>query len=322
MFASQLSGPLLAALLIGVSAAADEIGTVHFNQTWIEDRARLVELDDPMRAFAMIFARLPETARVYPTENYYYFRFAANGRDYAGNFRLHPVERDEGLINFAFFDTTDPTWFRHLLLGAKDGVEVERVGDLSYDVGFGGRTVRFDLNPLPQTGGAPLGPGETHLGRGFDESGMVFQLVFDTGSNGFLWVLDPEQPAPLELVPMGPDLDVHVASGFVFLRDGARHVLVAIDSAQSLRNTYYDGPFDQLPDNWLPETPFQDLVFRMSPELRGRMNARGEFEGGESRIAIAPYMHYRSLSEVWERVAGCRAMPGNQRLACIQTPHH
>jgi len=109
----------------------------------------------------------------------------------------------------------------------------------------------------------------------------------------------------------------------VFLRQDnpKRHVLIAIDAAQVVRNTYFDGPFDQLPDNWLPDTEFQSLAFRMSPALQGRMNERGEFEGGASRIAIAPYHQYVQLSEVWQRVEGCRGQ-GTEQLACILPPNH
>ena len=313
---------VVAALLSPTVAPGDEIGKVHFNQTWIEDMARNVDVEDPHKIFAAIFAQLPELANVYPTENYYYFRFSANGRDYAGNFRLHPEEREEGLINFAYFDTSNPTWFKHLLLGAKDGVAVEKKGELDYTVTADGHEVLFALNPIRQdSADAPLAPQERYVGRGFDESGLTFVLAFDETANGFVWVLDPLQISDVSFAPLGRDTDVHIGSGFVFLRQATpeRRVLIAINAAEAVRNTYFDGPFDQLPDNWLPETEFQALAFRMSPMLKGRMNARGEFAGGESRIAIAPYMQYAKLSDVWERVEACRTQD-EPHLPCVLPP--
>lgn len=310
-------------LVFGATTARpSELGTVYFNQNWIEDKARSVDVDDPRRVFSMVFAQLPDVAKVYPTENYYYFRFSANGRDYAGNFRLHPEERDEGLINFAYFDTSEPTWFRHLLLGEADDVLVKRRDALKYSVAAEGREVLFALNPVRQDeAGVPLSDSERFVGRGFDESGISFLLIFDETANSFVWVLDPEQATEITFAPLGPDTNVHVGSGFVFLQQPApsRHVLIAIDAAEVVRNTYFDGPFDQLPDNWLPETDFQSLAIKMSPALAGMMNERGEFKGGESRIAIAPYMQYSRLSEVWERVEACR-VKGRVHLPCALPP--
>ncbi len=315
----------LCAIAVAWQANADEIGDVHFNQTWIEDQARDVDVTDPRAILAQVFSALPDRPFVWPTENYYYFRFTANGVDYGGNFRLHPVERDEGLINFAYFDTGDPSQFHHLLLGPDDGVDVERLSATEYAVTFDGRTVTFVLNPISQTDPGPplVGPKEAFIGRGFDELGLAFLLVFNETIDRFIWILDAEQPAPVPLAPMAPDLDVHVSSGFVFYRPPGeeRHILAGVDAHEVVRNTYFDGPFDQLPDNWLPETRFQELALRADPNLRGAINARGEFEGRTARMAVMPYLQYNELGEVWQQVRACDDLPaGPGRLACVLPP--
>ena len=80
---------------------------------------------------------LPERVQVYPTENYFYFRFTQNGVVYAGNIRLAAADRDQGKVNFAYSE--QPTdWNaepknRHDGAGTEQGVTVEKVGaaDLS-----------------------------------------------------------------------------------------------------------------------------------------------------------------------------------------------
>ena len=49
-----------------------------------------VTIDDPLAVFAAVLKNLPERVQVYPTENYFYFRFTQNGVVYVGNIRLAP----------------------------------------------------------------------------------------------------------------------------------------------------------------------------------------------------------------------------------------
>lgn len=312
-------------LLVPPSWAQDSV-PVRFHETWVASRQQTLPVENAREMFAYVFAQLPDRVMVYPTENYYYFGFSANGRDYGGNFRLHPEERDQGLINFAYFDVGDPSWFRHLLLGEDDGVAVRHLDALDYEVSFRGQSVNFGLNPISQEDpGPPLVlPGESFIGRSFDESSLVFVLVFSPAANGFVWVLDDPQPTDLPLAPMSSNLDVHVASGFVFSRapGESRRVLVGVDAAQVARNTYFDGPFDQLPDNWLTSTRFRELAETADPALKGMINDRGEFAGATSRLAITPYHQYASLAELWAYVSECDATSSDngQLLACIARP--
>lgn len=324
---SALSACLLSALSIsGSAAAAEGLGQVQFNQHWISDQHRQVDVTDPQKILREVFAQVPDEAMVWPTENYYYFSFTANGRDYAGNFRLHPEEREEGLINFAYFDRSDPSWFRHLLLGPDDGVALEKLSDLDWTMTLDGRSVTFRMNTISQAPPAPglLSPQERFVGRTFDESGVRFLLVFHDTQNRFLWLLDPVQAKETKLVKLSPNLDIHVGSGFVFHRgESGRLALVGVNSAEIVRNTYYDGPFDQLADNWLPETQFKEFAERSEPGIVGQINRRGEFKGQEARMAVMPYIQYRMSSEVWDAANRCEAaIPALTAYCIVETARH
>ena len=301
---------LVTAICFTVALADTEIlGRVTFNEHEIEEKARRVDLDDPMRVFSHVFSHLDDEVMVYPTENYYYFGLYANGRKYSGNFRLHPKTRDKGQVDFAYFDTSDPNWKRHQVLGEKDGVIVRKVDELTYAIRYSERSVTFHLNPIGQ-GSADVSirsSGEEHIGRSVDESGLVLILAFDYRANGFLWILDRNQMMDVPLVQLSPTLAVHVPSGFVFFRfpGTERYVLAAVDRWHVVRNTYFDGPFDQLPDNWLDDTSFRVMAERAMPSIKGRINARGEYNNSEMRVAIQPYMHYHFLGDVLAREAAC-----------------
>ena len=77
---------------------------------------------------------------------------------------------------------------------------------------------------------------------------------------------------------------------------GDRKILVAIRSQNATRNDYYDGPFDQLADNYVDEARVSAYMVRASPSLRGRIDKFGYFTGRDkpSRVSISPYYVYFS----------------------------
>ena len=88
--------------------------------------------------FAFVLRQLPERVQVFPTENYYYFRFIHDGVPYSGNIRLAAANRDQGQVNFSYneqpTDWNDDPRNRHAALGADEGVTVEKIGPLLYRV--------------------------------------------------------------------------------------------------------------------------------------------------------------------------------------------
>src|SRR5690606_24730787 len=67
-----------AAAHVSAAAATPRLET---NEAYIEAVTRPADLStsDVMAVFAFVFASLPDRVKVYPTEDYYYFRFYAGG---------------------------------------------------------------------------------------------------------------------------------------------------------------------------------------------------------------------------------------------------
>ena len=97
-----------------------------------------VSIEDPLAAFGVVLKNLPERVQVYPTENYLYFRFTQKGTVYVGNVRLAAADRDRGKVNFSYNEqptdwNADPK-SHHAVLGAEQGVMVEKAAPLTYRV--------------------------------------------------------------------------------------------------------------------------------------------------------------------------------------------
>ena len=65
--------------------------TLHTNQQLIEEikKPSAFDIEDVATVFRLVFFSLPDAVQVYPTENYYYFRFYRNGIEYGRSERAH-----------------------------------------------------------------------------------------------------------------------------------------------------------------------------------------------------------------------------------------
>lgn len=304
---------------------------VTFNQQIIDrlNDAPDFNIDDPMTAFAHVFAALPEDATIYPTENYYYFQFVWSGIDFAGNMRLDVSDRDDGVLHFAYFTKNEP-WNVEILsnyrpLTIKDGVKVEKIDDLLYAVTYEGKTVRFHLNDLTAVE-APEGivaEGDTLLGPTFDESGIPFFLVFNEPRKEFLFVLNENEPLNDILLPFNDDhpaLTIGSRTGFAFYEDrySPRKILVGVYDGNVSANNYFDGPFDQLPDNFIPGEELRDAITTKYPELDGEIDRLGAFRSQDGRFLVNPYINYQYPGEL-ERFLRCGdvALDEEKFYACL-----
>lgn len=306
------------ALLASAGASAADGMKIYTNQQYVEEarNAPGFDIKDIRKVFGLVLASLPGEVTVYPTENYYYFYFHHNGIKYAGNIRFDIEDRDKGLVHFNYFkDFT--LWQRDegdfgATLGAKDGVTVTKEGPLAYAIAFEGRRVLFKLNDL--SGVKPpadaIRKEETYIGPVFDESGMRFFLAFNRDTKTFLYILDETVPVPdqFDPVPDAKRITVGIRTGFAFYEDdhAKRRILVGVNQYNTSVNNYLDGPFDQLPDNFIVGNALQDAILAESPEMKGQMDRLGNSPDGETRYLIAPYMQYEDVSDL-AVIAQCAA---------------
>ena len=300
------SSPNGAAVLSSPATPSERSSYLLFNQKWLEGQFQSsLDLTDVDAVFWHIFSRLPDDVVVYPSENYYYYILYVDRRQTWGNIRLPAGRRENGVLSFAYFEFKESPYVSEPRAGGTkyftdaDGVRVEELDRFTYSVTYRQRKVTFHLHELSQEPPKlfQLGDGEVSLMRTFDESGYQFFLIFNERKNFFLWVLNEEEPLPDVLQHVEDDLLVGRRSGFAFWQDDAhdgRKILIAIRGQNATRNDYYDGPFDQLADNYVDQTRISEYVIRASPSLRGRIDKYGYFTDRvrSSRVSISPYYVY------------------------------
>ena len=300
------------AAITQAAASAQPAGppTLQTNQSYVEDvtRATALDIGDPMAVFGFVMAQLPERVKVYPTENYFYFGFMHNGVRYAGNIRLDAGNRDDGKADFAYFEDTsewyDDTPVRHLVLDSARGVTVEKVEPLVYRVSYQGRSVVFALNDLSRVKppANALGPDETFLGPIFDESAIRFFLIYNPKLKIFHYLLDETEKVPEQFFsPKKTDrILVGKRTGFAFYRDHrlSRKILIGAFEGNMRANNYFDGPFDQLPDNFIEGEALRNAILAVRPQLKGEIDRFGGSPDGSIRFMIGPYLAYRAIGDL------------------------
>jgi hypothetical protein len=298
-------------IAFGPAAANETKPRLYLNQTYAEDATRETKLaiDDPMAVFAFVFGNLPDRVKVLPTENYFYFSFFHRHIRYAGNIRLDVIDRDEGKVHFAYFeDLSEWTYYdesiTHRVLDDSYGVKVEKLGPLLYRISHGGKSVEFELNDLSKVKPPPgaFGPDEVYLGPIFDESAIRFFLVFNRKLKLFHYVLDETAQVADQFVSAVPTDRILIGkrTGFAFYRDHKldRKILIGVFEGNSRVNNYFDGPFDQLPDNFIEGNTLYDAIVAVEPHLTGKIDRYGITPGSSSRYMIGPYRHYRTEEDL------------------------
>jgi hypothetical protein len=313
---AALSAQLLA--LPAFAQTASPLPKITTNESYIEEIGRSgMDLADSRAVFQHVLESLPDEVLVYPTENYYYFAFFQDGVRYTGNIRLDIDLRDKGEVDFNFFREAS-AWQRdkgdhYLRLGKKQGVEIVKVSDLVYKITAGGKSVTFKLNDLSAVKPPALAEDETYLGPIFDESGIRFFLIFDEKRKLFRYVLDETVKVADELMETQdlPHLSVGRRTGFAFFTDPVvpRKILIGVYEGNAEANNFFDGPFDQLPDNFLKGDALRRAILLADPDVDPNIDRLGNRPGGDQRELISAYKRYENVSSLAPFEA-CAQNPG------------
>jgi hypothetical protein len=319
-----------AVLAVGLPARAEDLPQLKTNQAEIEaaQHTSALAIEDRMAVFAFVLGSLPDRVTVYPTENYYYFGFVHAGMPYAGNIRLAAADRDAGKLHFGYFRAAsawhDEAAEVYAVLGAGEGVSVEKVEPLAYRVSYRHKSVLFALNDLSQASPPPelVGADERFIGPVFDESGIRFFLLYNARLRIFHYILDETVTVADRLAPLeGFDrILVGGRTGFAFYRDHRRErkILIGAFHGNVQVNNYFDGPFDQMPENFIRGEAFREALIAAEPDLAGKIDRLGSLEDG-ARYAIIPYLHYREPAElaVVHHCAASREVPAAFYYGCF-----
>jgi len=322
----------LSALLVPSAAGAQsQMPVLHTNQAYLEEVMRQSTLDvkDPKAVFAFVFTNLPDTVTVYPTENFFYFTFVNNGVPYDGNIALAASDRDQGKVNFTYSEDLEgwrgDTPDTHIVLDAAAGVQLEKIDRLAYKMTYKGKSVIFKLVDLSNVRppASALAPTEKFIGPVFDESGIRFFLVFDQKLKIFHYILD-ETIKVLDQFEPSPRSDrilIGKRTAFAFYRDQLRDrkILIGAYEPNMATNTWFDGPFDQLPDNFIEGDSLHDALIASDPTLKGRIDRFGNFPSGGERVGLDAYWPYRSVSDlyVFDRCATARQNTPSSYYLCF-----
>ncbi len=272
-------------------------------------------LNDIDSTFSSVFSKLDSEVTVYPSENYLYFRFNSDEKYIWGNIRLAPEERENGLVHFAYYefksDLTGPDEanIRHKLLGPEDGITVSKVHDFCYIISYNDKKVIFNLHQIAQTPPKlfDMPSDEEMVFKTYDESGFQYFLIFNKNTKSFYYILNEEESPLQEFERISTDIVVEKNSKFAYYLDSTnqnRKILFGVYGKNVMQNSYYDGPFDQLADNYVTkDSTLSKYIQQAYPYTKGQVDEYGNFLYDDGfRVAIMPYYIYENDYELVEIV--------------------
>jgi hypothetical protein len=281
-----------------------------------------LEVLDTIEVFNFVFKSLSDEIKIYPTENHYYFELILNGRNFKGNIGLLIDERDSGYLSFAVEEDCQIDTFYYTPISIekvfteKDGLTIEKIDTLQYDVRFKGTLKKISLQNIINTSTVNdnITTNEIPIGVCQDESGLKFNLLFDSTTNHFFYSLNKYSYANENFIRITVGVVIGIRTGFVFYLDSAnsnRLILFGVSLKNITENTIFDGPFDQLPDNYWETNSHKlnllELFGRCYPDSKNKISKYGIFkENPEERIAISSYLSYRNIDEVLKVWFSCK----------------
>jgi len=260
----------------------------------------------PLGVFRSVYSRLGTHVTVYPAENYYYFVLFCRQGVLRGNLQLSPQLRDRREISLAYsLDGHGRGRSTAVRITREQGLVLLRLNRFNYAAFFEGRPVLFSFHQISTRPPAEVNfmSGETPVGPSFDESGISFYLVFQKYPAHFFWILNERVPVPDVFNKIGDDVEVGARTSFAFFKDRAnsRKILIGVSARNMQDNTWYDGPFDQLPDNYIAAgtVEVKKYVEEVYPYTRGQIDKFGHFLlAPELRVLIAPYKAFERLEDL------------------------
>ena len=294
------------------------------NEAFIEALYKEIDTNNTDEVFRFVFSQLDEEVDLYPGENFYYYKFIANGKTYGGAIGISTRDRDSGVLHFGYAARQDFGRKDVLklsddsgggMLNVAEGVIVKKIDDFKYSINFEGKTVIFNmyqpgLKPPKQ---AKLLKDEIYIGPVIDESGLFFYLLFNSDVSHMYHILNEDNFVPEQFERYTENIIIGERTGFAFYDDeiNNRKILIGVDASHVLNNDWYDGPFDHMPDNYIArgDVEFEKYVEASYPGTAGRIDKHSRYmDNNGTRVAIAPYIVYYEKDELQIIVDRCLSL--------------
>jgi hypothetical protein len=280
--------------------------TVETDENLILGSRTSVDVDKAEAVFDHVFQSLPLRNVVYPSGDHYYFSFYCSRGLVRGNLRLTPELRKNGTIGLTYSPGVpgrDQTI--SVRLGRSQGVHLMNLGRHACLCSYGAKVVVFLLNGSVTDPGIDkqLLPGESAAVSVFDESGLQFNLVFQNAPAHLFWILNRELPVAEDFDQATADIMIGRRTRFAFFVDQPIHrwTLVGVDRRNSKENTWFDGPFDQLPAEEMEpgRLRLREYLEYVYPSVRGQIDEHGRYKLLPDRdVPVMPWVLYDSIEDL------------------------
>lgn len=283
------------------------------NEYFIKSLYTDVDVKDAKSVFRYLYQQLDDDVTIFPSENIYYLKFTLLGKIYYGTITMYVQDREQGILGFGYVTREEHKSRQKYfpMIGGshdfsrKDGLEMERIDDFTYAVTYLGKTVTFHLfnDGIKPPKKIKLRSDEVFVGPTFDESGLRFYLIFNKTISKLFWVLNEDEFVPETFYHASDNLVIGDRTEFAFYNDkeNNRKIMVGVEGENVMQNNWYDGPFDQLPDNYVKtgQLKVQEYLEAHYPYYKGHIDKYGNFlKQKGSRVALAPYIVYFSRDQL------------------------
>ena len=283
------------------------------NEHFIRNLYTDVDIKDPKAVFRYVYQQLDDEVTVFPSENIYYLKFTLLGKIYYCTITMYIDDREKGVLGFAYVSREEHKSRQKYfpMLGdfhdfsRKEGLVMKKIDEFTYSTTYLGKTVTFHLfnDGIKPPKKAKLRADEVFVGPSFDESGLRFFLVFNKTISKLYWVLNEDEFVPETFYEFSDNLVIGDRTEFAFYNDkeNNRKIMVGVEGENVMQNNWYDGPFDQLPDNYVKtgQLQVQKYLEAHYRYYEGKIDKYGNFLNQKgSRIAVAPYIVYFSHDQL------------------------
>ncbi|MGP5315201.1 hypothetical protein ACTXLD_07220 [Psychrobacter faecalis] len=313
---------LLVSLLFLYSVQATALTTNEkmINELYLENELNIDNVDE---VFEYVLSQTDDTLTIYPSEGYYYFSFYHQGNLIKGNLLVGHKLRQQGTLSFIYFydiagKERGEFKTHHKLYKTSAEFSLKKTKPNLYQLNFKKIKKNIKINQLV-TDASFVNTLEQH---GFevnipmmDESGVQFYLAFYPATNNFYYINDLSRDDEFYYT-LGEGLKVGARTEFVYLPMDKFAILVGVNAANIYKNNYYDGPFDQLPDEALEGINYKSYLYKVNPSWKEQIYDDGYFiNDSTARVGLTNYFEYLSLDE-FQKIQPC--VSDKNPLQCLE----